>query len=74
MLGQVVGLPSDLLDQIESSAAVPYDGLVEVCDAWLRKYRDNDWIITWSNVAEAVRSLGEHQLSHSIMEVYSSGK
>ncbi len=73
-LGQVVGLPSDLLDKIESSAAVPYDGLVEVCDAWLRKYKDDQLTLTWRNVAEALSLVGQEQLSQDIMKVYTTGE
>ncbi len=73
-LGQVVGLPSDLLDKIESSAAVPYDGLVEVCDARLRKYKDDQLTLTWRNVAEALCLVRQEQLSQDIMKVYSTGE
>ncbi len=54
LLGQVVGISSDLLDQIESSAANPHDGLVKVCNAWLRNCEDNDVTLTWKHVAEAL--------------------
>ncbi len=74
VLGQVVGISSDLLDQIESSTANPHDGLVEVCDAWLRKCRDNDVTLTWKHVAEALSLIGQKQLSHDIMQVYTTGK
>ncbi len=47
LLGQVVCISSDLLDQIESSAANPHDGLVEVCNAWLRKCEDSDATLTY---------------------------
>ncbi len=73
-LGQVVGISSDLLDQIESSVANPHDGLVEVCDAWLRKCEDNDVTLTWKHVADTLSLIGQKKLSHDIMQVYKTGK
>ncbi len=72
LLGQVVGISSDLLDQIESSTANPHDGLVEVCDAWLRKCEDNDLTLTWKHVAEALSLIVQKQLSG--IQVFSTGK
>ena len=73
-LGNHVGISSDVIDQIESSVAIPYDGLVEVCDAWLRKCRDNDWTLTWRTVSEVLTLMGQHKLSHGISQVYVTGK
>ena len=37
LFGSVAGISPDTLDKIVDSSAVPYDGHVEVCDAWLNK-------------------------------------
>ncbi len=72
-LGSHIGISRDYLDQIESSVAVPYDGLVEVCDAWLRKCEDNEITLTWRHLADILSSMEQHQLSHNIMQVYATG-
>ncbi len=71
LLGQAVGISSDLLDQIESSAANPHDGLVEVYNTWLRKCEDNDVTLTWKHVAEALSLIIQKQLSG--IQVFSTG-
>ncbi len=73
-IGRFAGLNIDLLDEIESCVSVPYDGLVEVCDAWLRKCQEDTNALTWRNVAEILSLLGHNQLSHDIMQVYITGK
>ena len=48
----VAGVPTDGLDEIESSYEKDYDALVEVCDCWLRKYRDDKVTPSWRIVSK----------------------
>ncbi len=63
LLGSLAGISTDLLDQIESSVVVPHDGLVEVCNAWLRKCEDDGVTLTWKMVADILATMGHQDLS-----------
>ena len=72
--GMTAGVPTDVLDEIESSCEKAYDALVEVCDQWLRKCRDEKITPSWRIVAEILSLIGQYQLSHDLLEVYKTGK
>ena len=74
LFGSVAGISPDTLDKIVASCAAPYDGLVEVCDAWLDKCRKEKTTPTWSAVADILSLIGQDKLSHDIMQVYTTGK
>jgi len=71
--GQVAGVPTTFLDAIESNSLKNYDALVEVCDNWLRKCREENITPTWRIVAEILSLIGQYQLSHDLLEVYKTG-
>ena len=73
LLGSVAGISPDFLDRIVSSSAAPFDGLVEVCDAWLDKCRKENIPPTWSAVGEILSLIGWDKLSYDIMQVYKTG-
>ena len=72
--GMVAGVPTDVLDEIESSCEKAYDALVEVCDHWLRMCKDEKITPSWRIVAEILSLIGQYQLSHDLLEVYKTGK
>ena len=72
--GMVAGVPTDVLGEIESSCEKDYDALVEVCDRWLRKCRDEKVTPSWRIVAEILSLIGQYQLSHDLLDVYKTGK
>ena len=74
LFGSVAGISPDTLDKIVASCAAPYDGLVEVCDAWLDKCRKEKTTPTWNAVADILSLIGQDKLSHDIMQVYTTGK
>ena len=74
LFGSVAGISPDTLDKIVASCAAPYDGLVEVCDAWLDKCRKEKNTPTWSAVADILSLIGQEKLSRDIMRVYITGK
>ena len=74
LFGSVAGISPDTLDKIVTSSAAPYDGLVEVCDAWLDKCRKEKTTPTWSAVADILSLVGQDKLSRDIMQVYTTGK
>ena len=74
LFGSVAGIAPDILDKIVANSAAPFDGLVEVCDAWLDKCRRERTPPTWSAVAEIISLIGKDKLSHDIMKVYTTGK
>ena len=72
--GMVAGVPIDVLDQIEASCEKAYDALVEVCDHWLRKCRDEKVTPSWRIVAEILSLIGQYKLSQDLLKVYKTGK
>ncbi len=74
LFGSVAGISPAILDEITAHAAVPYDGMVEVCDAWLKKCRAENVTPTWTAVAEILSLLGYHAMSHNILLVYETGR
>ena len=74
LFGSVAGISPDTLDKIVASSAAPYDGLVEVCDAWLDKCRKEKTTPTWNAVADILSLIGQDKLSHNLMQVYITGK
>ena len=63
-----------MLGEIESSSRKDYDALVEVCDCWLRKCRDDKVTPSWRIVAEILSLSGQCQLPHDLLEVYKTCK
>ena len=72
--GVRAGIPTAMLDAVESSSLKAYDALVEVCDYWLRKCKEDKITPTWRIVAEILSLIGQYQLSHDLLEVYKTGK
>ena len=52
------GIPTAMQDAIESSSLKAYDALVEVCDYWLRKCKEEKITLTWRIVAEILSLIG----------------
>ena len=73
LFGSVAGISPVSLNKIVDSSAIPFDGLVEVCDAWLDKCRKENTPPTWSAVAEILSLIGQDKLSHDITQVYTTG-
>ena len=71
--GLRAGIPTAMLEAIESSSLKAYDALVEVCDYWLRKCKEEKITPTWRIVAEILYLIGQYQLSHELLEVYKTG-
>ena len=74
LFGSVAGISPDILHKIVDSSAAPYDGLVEVCDAWLDKCHKEKTTPTWNAVADILSLIGQEKLSHDILQVYITGK
>ncbi len=73
LIGSLAGISSDTLNKIEAHTAEPFDKLVEVCDYWLKKCRNEDVPLTWKAVADILTLIGQEQLSCDIVEVYVTG-
>ncbi len=73
LIGSIAGVSLDILNEIESHTAEPFDKLVEVCDYWLKQCRIDDIPLTWKAVADILTLIGQEQMSCGIMEVYATG-
>ncbi len=73
LFGSVAGISPSSLNTIVSECVSPYNALMEVCDLWLEKCRNEEVVPTWHAVAEILDLIGEEKLSKSLLEVYLSG-
>ena len=73
-LGRAAGLPESTLEDIAKSIMEAYDGLVEVCDAWMRHMRKEDITPTWKAVSKMLQDIGQEKLAKNLLKVYSTGK
>lgn len=74
LFGSVAGISPSSLDSILTKYTSPYNALMEVCDLWLKKCRDEEVVPTWHAVAEILDLIGETKLSKDMLEIYSTGK
>ena len=74
MFGSVAGISPASLNKIVSKVAAPYDGLVEVCDLWLKKCAMDQTPPTWRAVAEIVSLIGNDVMADALLKVYTTGK
>jgi len=72
-LGRAAGLPDSTTEEIAKSTMKAYDGLVEVCDAWMRHMRKEDITPTWRAVSKMLRDIGQERLAKDLLKVYSTG-
>ena len=73
LFGSVAGISPDKLDHIVSCCTTSYDGLLEVCDLWLKKCQNEKSPPTWHAVAEILSLIGHYKLADDILQVYATG-
>ena len=71
--GEALGVPVEVLKEVQKMALEDYDKLVEVLDYWFRAFPKGTQP-TWRTVAMALQTVGQEGLSADIMKVYTTGK
>ena len=71
--GEALGVPVEVLKEVQEMALEDYDKLVEVLDYWFRAF-PKETQPTWRTVAMALQTVGLEGLSADIMKVYTTGK
>ena len=71
--GEAIGVPQDILSQINSMEVGNHDKLVEVIDYWLHMHPKNI-PPTWKEVCKGLEIIGYNELAEEIVKVYTTGK
>ena len=71
--GEALGVPVEVLKEVQEMALGDYDKLVEVLDYWFRSFPKGTQP-TWRTVSMALQTVGLDELSADIMKVYATGR
>ena len=71
--GGVAGVSPTALIEIAARCSNFTDSMTEVCDMWLQKCHQEQTPPTWSAVSEILHLIGHDELSHGLLEVYTTG-
>ena len=70
--GQALGVPPELLKELEKMRMGDYEKLVEMLDYWFRQFPQGSQP-TWRDVAIGLQGVGLGTLAADIMKVYTTG-
>ena len=70
---KAIGVPAQMLDEIDNMQLNDYHKLVEALDYWFRIH-SKDPAPTWRELAHGLKVIGHGKLADDIMKVYTTGK
>ncbi len=73
LFGSVAGISPSSLNMIVAECTTPYNAIMQVCQLWFEKCRNEEVIPTWKAIAEILDLIGETKLSKEVLEVYVKG-
>ncbi len=70
--GAAIGIPQEILVELNTMTLGDYDKLVEMLDYWFKSF-PKDAPPTWKDVAKGLNIIGKNIMASELMKVYDSG-
>ena len=71
--GEAIGIPHEVLVELNNMKLADYDKLVEMLDYWFSSFPKGT-SSTWRDVAKGLNIIGKNRMASELMKVYDSGK